>query len=324
MLEKGSGAFLMFENRLKKLKKDREKWSKKENIFCYRVYSEDIPQIPVILDFYPNGLVLFDKSSLRHQTEEEKEQRFLKIQEIVASIYPNVPIYLKNRKKQKGKEQYIPLSREGATHWILESDLQFKVNLSDYLDTGLFLDHRITRKWIRERVKDKSFLNLFCYTGAFTVYAAKGGASFSTSIDLSKTYLDWAKDNLDKNQLLSSKHQFIEADVLFWLERESKNPNRTKYDLIFIDPPTFSNSKKMNEEWDVQSKHRNTLLLLLTKFLNDGGEIWFSTNFRQFKMEVPEAEWKTRDYRIEDLSEPSIPEDFRDKKIHKLYKIFPL
>lgn len=324
MAEHGQGALLMFENRLRKLKKEREKWSKKQGIQCYRIYSEDIPQVPVILDSYPSGLVLYDKSSLRFQNEAEQEERFLKIKSIVSSIYPEKEVFLKKRKKQKGKDQYTPVSRDEKTVWVKESGLSFKINLSDYLDTGLFLDHRLTREWIQKKCNGKSFLNLFCYTGAFTVFAASGGASYTTSVDMSKTYLDWAKENLIKNGYSERTNSFILADVLFWLEEESKNPNRKRYDIIFIDPPTFSNSKKMREEWDVQTKHSNILLLLLTKFLTETGELWFSTNFRQFKMEVPDAEWEARDYICEDLSESSIPEDFRDKKIHKLFRIYPL
>ncbi|XDD44378.1 class I SAM-dependent methyltransferase [Leptospira sp. WS60.C2] len=325
MTERGLGALTMFENRLRKLKKEREKWAKRENIECYRIYSEDIPQVACILDRYPNGFVLYDKSSLRFQTEADHEDRLTQISSIVKDVFQieDEQFFLKKRKKQKGLDQYEKLSIDGNFFWAKEGGLEFRINLSDYLDTGLFLDHRITRSWIKDISKNKSVLNLFSYTGAFSVYAASGGAKKTKSIDLSKTYCDWAYQNLQKNGFGNSNHQIINADILQWIEEESKNPNRERYDLIFLDPPTFSNSKKMYEEWDVQTKHRNLLLLLLTKFLTDQGEIWFSTNFRKFKMEVEEEEWKERGYRCINRTKDSIPADFRDEKIHQLFCILP-
>ncbi|TGK52781.1 SAM-dependent methyltransferase [Leptospira bouyouniensis] len=325
MTERGLGALIMFENRLRKLKKEREKWAKRENINCYRIYSEDIPQVPCILDRYPNGLVLYDKSSLRFQVETDHEARLKEIVRIVTNVFqiPEDQLFFKKRKKQKGSDQYEKLSIEGNFFWTKESNLEFQINLTDYLDTGLFLDHRITRSWLKEKSKNKSVLNLFSYTGAFSVYAASGGASKTKSIDLSKTYCDWAYRNLKQNGFESPKHQIINADILKWIEDEAKNTNRERYDLIFLDPPTFSNSKKMYEEWDVQTKHRNLLLLLLTKFLSDKGEIWFSTNFRKFKMEVEDEEWKERGYKCINKTKESIPLDFRDDKIHQLFCIVP-
>ncbi|TGN19361.1 class I SAM-dependent methyltransferase [Leptospira idonii] len=322
----GTGALQMFENRLRKLKKEREKWAKKNSIECYRVYDEDIPQVPVILDRYSDSFVLYDRSSLRFQTEEEKEDRFSQIAKIVETVFaiPSESLYLKNRKKQKGRDQYEKLSSHSRSFWVKENQIQFSVNLSDYLDTGLFLDHRVTREWFSKEVKGKSVLNLFCYTGSFTVYSAIGGAASTTSVDMSNTYIDWAKTNLLQNGFSGRDHEFVCKDVLAWIRDEAKNPNRKRYDMIFLDPPTFSNSKKMTEEWDVQENHRNLILTLLTKFLTEKGEIWFSTNFRKFAWNIPEEEWKERDYQCIDLSEKSIPEDFRDKKIHRLYRIVPV
>ncbi|TGL51284.1 SAM-dependent methyltransferase [Leptospira kemamanensis] len=325
MTERGLGALIMFENRLRKLKKEREKWAKKNSIECYRIYSEDIPQVPCILDRYPNGFVLYDKSSLHFRAESGHEERLTTIQAIIRDVFQlsEDQLILKHRQKQKGKDQYEKFALEGNFFWVKEANLEFKINLSDYLDTGLFLDHRVTRGWIKESSKNKSVLNLFSYTGAFSVYAASGGAKKTKSIDLSKTYCDWAKQNLEKNGFVGQNHLIINTDILQWIEEETKNPNRERYDLIFLDPPTFSNSKKMYEEWDVQTKHRNLLLLLLTKFLNDHGEIWFSTNFRKFKMEVEEEEWKERGYKCINKTKESIPFDFRDDKIHQLFCIIP-
>ncbi|MCW7460465.1 class I SAM-dependent methyltransferase [Leptospira limi] len=326
MTERGLGALIMFENRLRKLKKEREKWAKRENIECYRIYSEDIPQVACILDRYPNGFVLYDKSSLRFQAEADHEERFAQIAGIVKNVFQisDDTLFLKSRRKQKGTDQYEKIAIERNDHWVREDNLEFRINLSDYLDTGLFLDHRITRKWLKEKSQNKSVLNLFSYTGAFSVYAASGGAIKTKSIDLSKTYCEWANQNLQRNGFTGQNHQIINADILQWLEGEAKNPNRERYDLIFLDPPTFSNSKKMYEEWDVQTKHRNILLLLLTKFLTDQGEIWFSTNFRKFKMEVEEEEWKERGYLCMNRTLESIPSDFRDQKIHQLFCILPI
>ncbi|WP_411823675.1 class I SAM-dependent methyltransferase [Leptospira sp. 'Mane'] len=321
-----SGALLMFENRLKKLKKDREKWSKRTGIHSYRIYDEDIPQVPVILDRYNDCFVLYDRSSLRFQDEAGQEERYQEIGRIVKSSFAleDENLFLKRRKKQKGKDQYEKLSDVSKEIWIEENGIQFLINLSDYLDTGLFLDHRITRKMVGEKVQGKSVLNLFCYTGSFTAYAAAGGASSTVSIDLSKTYIEWAAKNLTKNGYNLRNHELLCTDVIKWIRDESKNPSRKKYDLIVLDPPTFSNSKKMSEEWDVQENHRNLLLTLLTKFLTETGEIWFSTNFRKFDLSIPEEEWSKRDFKCIDLSLVTIPEDFRDKKIHKLYHIMPV
>ncbi len=320
-----TGALLMFENRLKKLKKEKEKWAKRNTILAYRVYDEDIPQVPVILDRYNDRFVLYDKSSLRFQTEEEKEERFKVISSIVIQVF-NIPaesLYLKTRKKQKGHDQYEKLDSISKEFEVNENHVKLLINLSDYIDTGLFLDHRITRRWFGETSAGKHVLNLFCYTGAFTVYAAVGGAASVTSVDMSKTYIEWAKRNLAINGKSGRNFEYLTTDVLQWIRDEAKNPDRKRYDLIFLDPPTFSNSKKMTEEWNVEDNHRNLILTLLTKFLTPTGEIWFSTNFRKFVWAIPDEEWKERGYLCLDISLESIPEDFRDKKIHRLYKIIP-
>jgi len=311
---------------MKKLRKEKEKWSKRNSVFAYRIYDEDIPQVPVILDKYNDCFVLYDKSSLRYQTEEEKEERLKIIAAIVVDVYQisDEQLFVKTRKKQKGRDQYEKLDTVSKEIIIQENHAKFLINLSDYLDTGLFLDHRLTRKWFGESAKDKHILNLFCYTGSFSVYAALGGASSVTSIDMSKTYIEWAKRNLDINGISGRQYEFLTTDVLQWIRDESKNPDRKRYDLIMLDPPTFSNSKKMTEEWNVEENHRNFILTLLTKFLTPNGEIWFSTNFRKFVWGIPEEEWKERDYQCLDKTTMSIPEDFRDKKIHRLFQIKPV
>lgn len=321
-----SGALLMFQNRLKKLRKEKEKWAKRTAVEAFRIYDEDIPQVPVILDRYLDYFVLYDKSSLRFQTEEEKELRFKSIANIVSDIYqiPMEQIYLKTRKKQKGRDQYEKLDSESKEITISENGNHFIINLSDYLDTGLFLDHRLTRKWCGESSSGKHVLNLFCYTGSFSVYAAVGGALSVTSLDMSNRYIEWAKRNLTLNGKSGKQYEYLTVDVLQWVRDEAKNPERKRYDLIILDPPTFSNSKKMSEEWNVEENHRNFILTLLTKFLTPKGEIWFSTNFRKFNWAIPEEEWTERGYLCLDMTLQSIPEDFRDKKIHRLFKIKPI
>ncbi len=320
-----SGALLMFQNRLKKIKKEKDKWARRNSIEAYRIYDEDIPQVPVILDKYLDFFVLYDKSSLRFQTEEEKDLRFQTIAGIVAEVYFTSlsNIFLKTRKKQKGKDQYQKLDSLTKEIQITENGNKFSINLTDYLDTGLFLDHRLTRKWFQEKSKHKHVLNLFCYTGSFTVYSAIGGAFSVTSLDMSNNYIEWAKRNLSLNGKSGRQYEFLTVDVLQWIRDEAKNPDRKRYDLIFLDPPTFSNSKKMSEEWNVEENHRNLLLTLITKFLTPEGEIWFSTNFRKFTWAIPEEEWKERGYVCLDRTLESIPEDFRDKKIHRLFQISP-
>jgi len=219
-----SGALLMFQNRLKKLKKEKEKWSIRNEVEAYRIYDEDIPQVPVILDRYIDKFVLYDKSSLRFQTEDEKEVRFQTIADIVREVFQTdvQKIFPKTRKKQKGKDQYEKLDRITNETVIHENGRKFNVNLSDYLDTGLFLDHRLTRKWFADASMKKHVLNLFCYTGSFSVYAATGGASSVTSLDMSKTYIDWAKRNLALNGISGKQYEYLTVDVLQWIRDESK------------------------------------------------------------------------------------------------------
>ena len=192
---------------------------------------------------------------------------------------PADAIYWRTRRPQKGKSQYEAIADVQERVVVEEGGLKFLVNFTDYLDTGLFLDHRATRARIRAASKGKRFLNLFCYTGVATVYAAAGGAASTTSIDMSRTYLDWAKRNLSINGI-PGEHRFVQEDCLAWLAAEDKE----RYDLIFLDPPTFSNSKRMDHEFDVQRDHVDLIRATL-KRLAPGGLLLFSTNFRKFKLD---------------------------------------
>lgn len=316
-------ALEMFQNRLQKLKKDKSKWASRHSIFCYRVYDEDIPQVPVILEKYEEKLVLWDRSSLKHQTEEEQAVRLKEIRAIVAKVFslPLSEILVKVRKKQKGLEQYNRLDFAKEEITVREADCFFKVNVSDYLDTGLFLDHRWTRQFVKSLSQNKKVLNLFSYTGSFSVAALKGGASHLTQVDLSNSHLDWAERNLDLNGFSPKFYQSIRADILDWVDSEIQNKTREKYDLIFVDPPTFSNSKKMETHWEVESGHIALLKNLSTRFLRPGGILLFSTNFRKFKMGISPEEWQELGFIFESLTEVSIPEDFRNPKVHQLFQI---
>ena len=216
------------------------------------------------------------------------------------------------QRKENRKGQYEKLSLENHIMTAYEAGLQFKVNLSDYLDTGLFLDHRITRGMIREEVKDKKVLNLFCYTGSFSVYAAAGGAAEVTSVDLSKTYLSWAEENMRLNGFDHPKHTFVHADVLQYLDTLKLNT----YDLVIIDPPTFSNSKRMKDFLDVQRDHADMLnkVLLATK---KDGVVYFSNNYRRFVMETE----KINAASIKDITNQTLPFDFQQKLIRKCYRL---
>ena len=194
---------------------------------------------------------------------------------------------------------------------VQENGLQFRVNLSDYLDTGLFLDHRNTRMMVREIATGKRFLNLFGYTGSFTVYAAAGGARETVTVDLSKTYLDWASENLRLNGLLNEHHQFVRADALAFL----KNPSLEPFDLAIVDPPTYSNSKNTQDDWNVQRDYV-AILSQLAERMNSGGVVFFSTNFRRFKFEASALP----QYRAREISKHTVPEDFRNRRIHRCWR----
>jgi 23S rRNA (guanine2445-N2)-methyltransferase / 23S rRNA (guanine2069-N7)-methyltransferase len=230
---------------------------------------------------------------------------------MVLNIPPN-QIFLKVRQKQRGAFQYEKLASEKRFHQVSEYGCRFLVNLTDYLDTGLFLDHRLIRQKIKEMARGKRFLNLFSYTGAASVYAAKGGAKSTTSVDISKVYLDWAKRNMALNGFFSQKHRFVEADCLEWVKSE-----KNAYDLILLDPPTFSNSKKMKKTFDVQRDHVS-LIHEVMRLLAPNGLLIFSTNSRKFKLDQKALS----DVHVEDWTSKTIPPDFqRRANIHHCWKI---
>ena len=228
---------------------------------------------------------------------------------------PKAQVLLKIRRKQRNTDQYEKQAESGVFHEIIEGGCRLLVNFDDYLDTGIFLDHRPIRLKIQNEAKGKRFLNLFAYTGSATVHAAVGGATVTTTVDMSNTYLQWAKNNLALNSTVG-RHEFIQADCVEWLTNEAKSASR-QYDLIFLDPPTFSNSKKMDDVFDVQRDYIQ-LIQNSAKLLTPDGKLYFSTNFRKFKFDASEF----GGFKITDITAQTIPEDFsRDMKIHYCWQI---
>ena len=302
-------------NRLKKNQRKLDGWRKTSGISCYRLYDADIPEYAVAVDIYDQSIYVQEYAPPNTISEKVARERFGEIKLAVKEFSANFrgKIHYKERRRQKGDSQYERLNDGPSdTIHVSEGNAQFEVNLSDYLDTGLFLDHRPVRGLIGEMVKGKSFLNLFCYTAAASVQAAMAGASHSLSIDMSNTYLDWAQRNFDLNSLRSSKHQLLRADCLKWLEIEGE-----LYDVIFLDPPTFSNSKKMDSVLDIQRDHGDLIRSSMAKLV-PGGTLIFSNNFRKFKMD----ELTVRQFDCQNITPQTLDVDFvRNPRIHNVWKI---
>jgi 23S rRNA (guanine2445-N2)-methyltransferase / 23S rRNA (guanine2069-N7)-methyltransferase len=303
-----------FANRLKKNDKKYRSLAKREKVNCYRIYDADIPEYNVAIDRYDDKVVVYEYAAPKTVDENVAKQRLADVMIATPKVL-NVDakdIALKVREKKKGSKQYEQIDKVNQTMIIQEYGVNFQVNLHDYLDTGVFLDHRLTRKKIAELSPGKSVLNLFAYTGTASVHAALGGATQVTTIDMSKTYLDWAKVNFELNGLKGSQYEFIQADCLTWI-----GAGEDKFDVIFIDPPTFSNSKRMENTFDVLRDHAD-LLIGLKNRLNEGGTIVFSNNHRRFK--IDEAGLNAADFSIENITAQTIPFDFeRNQKIHNCW-----
>ncbi|WP_158969070.1 bifunctional 23S rRNA (guanine(2069)-N(7))-methyltransferase RlmK/23S rRNA (guanine(2445)-N(2))-methyltransferase RlmL [Paraglaciecola sp. L3A3] len=299
-----------FINRFSKNLQKANKWLKNQNTNCYRIYDADLPEYNVAIDHYPGHLVVQEYSAPKDVPEHKAKRRINEVMQSLAQVtgLPSDKIILKVREQQKGKNQYQRVSERKERLEVFENGAKLLVNLHDYLDTGLFLDHRITRQLVQQKAKSKDVLNLFAYTGSVSVHAALGGAKSVTTVDMSNTYIDWAKDNFICNHLKGA-YEFIQADCLTWLKR-----NRSQYDLMFIDPPSFSNSKRMEDTWDVQRDHV-ALLTDAVSCLNAKGEIIFSNNLRQFKLD--EVAIQALGLSIKNISKQTLPEDFqRNPKIH--------
>lgn len=270
-----------FVNRLKKNQRTLKSWLKQNAINCYRIYDADIPEYNVAIDVYDNYLVIQEYAAPKTIDASKAQLRLQEVVYLAPKILNVAPdnVSVKVRQKQKGDKQYQSLSNTKQAFNVTEYNAQLIVNVWDYLDTGLFLDHRKTRQLVAKHAKGKRLLNLFCYTGSVSVQAGLGGAAAITSVDMSNTYLNWAKENFKLNNLTSRHFQFIQADCLAWLKL-----NKETFDVIFIDPPSFSNSKRMDDTFDVQRDHI-ALLTDAKSSLADGGEIIFTNNKRNFKMD---------------------------------------
>ncbi|MCP4297594.1 MAG: bifunctional 23S rRNA (guanine(2069)-N(7))-methyltransferase RlmK/23S rRNA (guanine(2445)-N(2))-methyltransferase RlmL [Proteobacteria bacterium] len=305
----------MFRNRLKKNHRKLKNWLKKEKIKCYRLYDQDLPEYAVAIDIYDQWVHVQEYAPPKTIDPVKAKTRLKDIMAVIPEFL-NIPrerVYLKVREKQKGSRQYEKLDAHKEFYIVDEGGHRFYTNFTDYLDTGLFLDHRITRKKIENMARGKNFLNLFAYTASASVYAARGGAKTTTSVDASKAYLGWARKNFALNGLGYEKHYFHQADCLEWMKLEKKR----KYDLIFLDPPTFSNSKKMQDSFEIQRDHVE-LIRLATELLSPGGILIFSNNFRRFKIDFGQL----KELEISDISRATIPLDFsRNLKIHNCWQI---
>jgi 23S rRNA (cytosine1962-C5)-methyltransferase len=307
----GTDKYSMFRNRLTKVAKHLGKWARKQQISCYRIYDDDMPEFPLAIDVYEDILHVAEYDRPHNLSPDEHAdwlQESLVVLSEVLDVHP-ARIYLKFRQKQKGLQQYDRFSREGAEYIVRENGKRFIINPSDYLDAGLFLDHRNTRKRIGDMAAGKKVLNLFAYTGSFTVYAAAAQAAETLTIDLSNTYLHWALRNLQINGLDNPRHQFLQADVVEWL----KTANQNYWDIIVLDPPTFSNSKRMSGTLDIQRDH-SLMLRQTLRLLSNDGLLLFSTNSRKFKLDIG-----TLDAQVEEISAQTIPADFRNKKMHHCF-----
>lgn len=303
----------MFANRLQKNVKALGKWVKREGIDCYRVYDADMPEYAMAIDLYHDWVHVQEYVAPKSIDPEKASIRMF---DALAAIPQALGIdksrvVVKRRERQSGTKQYERQSAQGKFNEVNEGGVKLLVNLTDYLDTGLFLDHRPMRMRIQRESAGKRFLNLYCYTATASVHAAKGGARSTTSVDLSKTYLDWARRNLSLNGF-SDKNRLEQSDVMVWLEA-----SREEYDLIFIDPPTFSNSKRMEGVFDVQRDQVQLIDLAMAR-LAPGGVLYFSNNFRKFQLE----ETLVERYAVEEITQHTVDPDFaRNGKIHRAWKI---
>ena len=310
----------MFANRLQKNLKKLSKWAKQNSVFAYRVYDADLPEYAVAIDIYHSDKTWINVQEYEPPKSVDQHKADMRLASLLAEIpnVLNVPkehVLLKIRRKQRHTDQYEKQAESDVFHEVIEGSCRLLVNFENYLDTGLFLDHRPIRLQIQKQAQGKRFLNLFAYTGSATVHAAVGGATVTTTVDMSNTYLQWAKNNLALNST-AGRHEFIQADCVEWLENEAKKAAR-QYDLIFLDPPTFSNSKRMEEIFDVQRDYIQ-LIRHATKLLTPDGTLYFSTNFRKFKFD----EDMFKNLNITDITAQTIPEDFvRNQKIHYCWKI---
>ncbi len=319
----------MLQNRLRKNARHRFRQAKREGYDALRLYDRDIPEIPLIIDWYAGRLYV---AGFQREDEVEEDPEFVQELSLAAAECLQVPkelVYLRHRQKQHGNDQYT----RRADSWqgrqeslqrrftVTESGLKFYVNLEDYLDTGLFIHHRLTRSRFESEAAGRDVLNLFAYTGSFTVYAARGGARSTTTVDLSATYLAWAEDNLKLNGLYTSQNRLIQGDARAFAQEIARDARRDgpEYDLIIADPPTFSNSKRMEGTFDVIRDHKE-LLADLYAALRPGGVLYFSNNSKHFRL-TAELDQACPNAIVEDITASTTPPDFQSHRPHRCWRI---
>jgi len=286
-------------------------------VTCYRLYSRDVPEVPLVIDRYEQWVHVTEYDRPHDRTPAEHADWLDLMVRTIAEVLevPRKDVFLKRRQRLRDKDQYEPVARVGRVETVHEAGLKFRVNLTDYVDTGLFLDHRITRGMVRDAADGTRFLNLFGYTGSFTVYAAAGGAAKTVTVDSSATYLDWARENLRLNDLDGPRHEMVRQDARAYL---LALPPTDCFDLVVVDPPTFSNTKDQGRPvWDVQRDHAELLHLVLRKTAR-GGTVFFSTNFRRFKFDEAALE---RLATVREISRQTVPPEYRDKRIHQCWRL---
>jgi len=308
-----------FRRRLAKRFRHLSKWARRQGIEAFRVYDRDIPEIPLAIDWYAGWLHAAEYDRPHERTDIEHDVWLDRMVEAAADELGVPPgrVQLKARRRQRGGTQYEKVAERKAVLSVREGELAFEVNLSDYLDTGLFLDHRITRSLVRAEAVGKRMLNLFCYTGAFSVYAAAGGARETVSVDLSNTYLDWTRTNLARNGFTDAGcHRTVRDEARAFLLHRSRR-GETPFDLVVVDPPTFSRSARSESPFDVERDHAE-LLSLVASNLAPGGTVFFSTNYRRFHLA---AERLAEQYAIREITARTLPEDFRDRRPHRAWRL---
>ncbi|MBC7946433.1 MAG: class I SAM-dependent methyltransferase [Chitinophagaceae bacterium] len=308
--------FQMFQNRLTKVYRHIGKQARRMGVTCYRVYDHDLPEFPLCIEVYEENGYVAEYKRRHGMTEDEHDSWMERCIEIISEVMTlnKANIFLKLRQRKPGRlGQYQKSGEEKHEFVVTEAGLKFRVNLSDYLDTGLFLDHRVTRQMVREGSKGKHILNLFAYTGSFSVYAAAGDAQEVVTVDLSKTYLDWSEQNLKLNAFDDpQKYKIVHADVLQWLPSVPAQ----SFDMIIMDPPTFSNSKRMKDFLDIQQDHVG-LINQCMRILSPGGVLYFSTNYRKFELEKE----KINAAEIKDITKSTTPFDFEGRLTRVCYRM---
>ena len=298
-------------NRVGKNRRHLEKWARREAIDAYRLYDRDMPEFPLAIDRYGDWLHVQVFERRRMPEDNDLHAIRAALADALGVSLPQVVIKL--RRRQRGSSQYERLVDDAPAFTVVERGLRFEVNLQRYLDTGLFLDHRDTRQWVREHADGRTFLNLFAYTGSFSVYAAAGGARRSVTVDMSRTYQTWSQRNLVRNHLDDpSRHSFVQSDVLAFLERMRRA--RARFDLIVLDPPSFSNSKRMRDTFDVQ-RDQLDLLRRTTALLAPGGELLFSNNRQGFKLDPRVDELAD----VSEITAQTVPLDFKRRLPHRCW-----